>query len=421
MTNPTIGAAIAVSKRTSCRLCGGGDLELALPLAPTAPADAYVPAAALDRLQQTFPLDLYLCQTCGHAQLLDVVDPNVLFGDYIYRTSSSPGLVEHFRRYAHEVLGRVGSLEETDLVVDIGSNDGTLLRFFKEQGARVQGVDAAAEIAREATESGVPTISRFFTSALGRQLRADLGPARIVTANNVFAHADNLGDIADGIQALLAPHGVFVFEVSYLADLVQGLVFDYIYHEHLCYHSVQPLQSFLSQHGLELIDVQRIPTKGGSLRCTAQLHAGPCAVSPSVTELIALEDRLGVHRTATYTAFAREIEDAKTKLITLLKDLTARGKIVAGYGASATVTTLVYHFDLGPFLSFIVDDNATRQGLFSPGLHIPVLSPATLYERKPDYVVVLAWRFADLILKQHQAFLAQGGHFIVPLPHLIVV
>ena len=409
-----------VFRRDTCRLCGECDFELVLQLTPTPPVDAYVSAEQLDKLQETYPLDLFLCHACGHVQLLDVVSPEVLFGNYIYETSSSPGLVEHFRQYADEVLGRFKLLEGA-LVVDIGSNDGTLLRFFKERGMRVLGIDPACEIARRATESGIETLPYFFTTELARKIQSDYGSAAIVTANNVFAHVDDLADMAEGIRHLLAPGGVFVFEVSYLLDMIQGMVFDFIYHEHLCYHSVKPLESFLRRHGIELIDVQRIPVKGGSLRGIAQLIGGPRTQSPSMAKLIALEKRLGLDRPEIFKSFAANIESVKNQVVSLLADLQAQGKTFAGYGASATVTVLIYHFNLGSLLSFLVDDNPSRQGLFSPGYHIPVLSPQVIYERKPDYVLVLAWRFSKMIIEKHQSYLDQGGHFIVPLPQIEVM
>lgn len=409
-----------VYRRNNCRLCGGHDLELVFCLAPTPPADDYVPAERLNEVQEVYPLDLFFCRKCGHAQLLDVVPPEALFGNYIYLTASSPGLVEHFRRYADQVLTRVGP-PRGSLVVDVGSNDGMLLKFFQEGGMCVLGVDPAREIARKATDSGIETLPTFFTLELAHRIKGERGPAAIITANNVFAHADDLADVTEGIRDLLAPSGVFVFEVSYLVDLIQGMVFDYIYHEHLCYHSVKPLDEFFRRHGMELVDVERIANKGGSLRGTAQLAGGPRQVSPSVAQLITLEEELGLHHSESFKLFATKIDSVKAELGSLLSDLRAEGKTVAGYGASATVTTLIYQFDLGEVLSFIVDDNPSRQGLFSPGLHIPVVGPQALYERKPDYVIILAWRFSKPILKKHQAFLAQGGHFIVPLPKVEVV
>ncbi len=420
MPQADAGPKATVHHRDNCRLCTSSAVELVLPLAATPPADAYVPRSRLAEPQDRFPLDLYMCRDCGHAQLLDVVDPEVLFGDYIYVTTSSPGLVEHFRQYAEWLETEAGPLDGK-LAVDIGSNDGTLLRFLQGRGMRALGVDAAEQIARDATASGVETIGGFFTSGLGARLKVERGAASVVTANNVFAHADDLGDIADGIRALLAPGGIFVFEVSYLVDLVTGKVFDYIYHEHLAHHSVRPLQGFLKRHGMELVGAERVGTKGGSLRCTAQLAAGPRSQTAGVRELVRIEDELRVHEPETFKALARELDGIKSRLAGMIRAWQAEGKTIAGYGASATVTTLVYHFDLGDSLSFIVDDNPRRQGLYSPGLHIPVVAPGALYERKPDVVIILAWRFAEPILKAHQRYLKQGGRFIMPLPEIRVI
>src|SRR5947209_5459122 len=401
----------SVLRRETCRLCEVRNLDLVLPLKPSALADAYVPAELTTEVQETYPLDLFWCRDCGHLQLLDVVDPEILFKNYIYVTSSSPGLVEHFRQYANEVMRRVNP-PAGSLAVDIGSNEGILLGFFQKHGLRVLGIDPAEEIAQRATEAGIKTLPAFFTSELAAQVRNEYGPATIITANNVYAHSDALADMTEGIRYLLAPDGVFIFEVSYLVDLMQNMVFDFVYHEHLCYHAVKPLTIFFHRHGLELIDVERVPTKGGSLRGTAQLAAGPRAVSPSVAELIELESSMGLDRAETYLSFGAKIDDVKRQLSALLHQLKAEGKTIAGYGASATVTTLIYHFELGEMLDIIVDDVEERQGLFSPGHHIPVLSPETLYERRPDYVLILAWRFAEPIIKKHREYLERGGHFI---------
>lgn len=407
-------------RRSNCRLCEQSGLDLVLPLEKTAPADAFVSKDNLGELQETYPLDLFLCRSCGHAQLLDVVDPDILFGKYTYETKNSPGLIEHFRNYADDIT-RLANLSEGSFAVDIGSNDGTLLRFLQEKGLRVLGVDAAVEIAKKATESGIETIGGYFTSQLAHQLREQRGAAHLITANNVFAHADELADIAEGIRILLASDGVFVFEVSYLADLVYGKVFDYIYHEHLCYHSVRPLQLFLAKHGLELIDVMQIGTKGGSLRCIAQIAKGPREISPHVEALIQQEAKQGLQSPEVFKDLANQLDSIKNELHVLLEELKSKGKKVAGYGASATVTTLLYHFDLAQYIDFVVDDNIVKQGLYTPGHHIPVFSSEALYEKKPDCVVILAWRFADLILKRHQKFLEKGGQFIVPLPKIQIM
>jgi SAM-dependent methyltransferase len=306
-------------------------------------------------------------------------------------------------------------------VVEIGSNDGTLLRYFQNLGLRVLGIDPAREVARQASQTGVETVAEFFTAETGRRLSKDRGPAAIIAANNVIANIDNVGDMVDGVRELLSPDGIFVFETGYLMDIIEHLLFETIYHEHLDYHSVGPLVKFLSRHSLELIDVKRIPTKGGSLRGIVQHAGGPRPVSSTVPDMIRRETELGLAEAKTYAAYAARIEELKRQLLSLLRRVKEEGKTIGGFGASHSVTTLTHHFELGEFLSFIVDDNPKKQGLFSPGYHIPVLPTSALYDRTPDYVLVLAWRFLRPFMEKNRAYLEQGGHFIVPLPNLEII
>ncbi len=285
--------SLKVYRRTSCRLCNGTNLQLALPLGRTPLADAYV--SSPDIVQETFPLDLYLCHDCGFVQLLDIVSPEGIYIDYIYETVSSLGLVEHFRRYAEQVIDQY-QLSSGSLVVDLGSNDGTLLRPFKEQGMRVLGVDPAREIAGKATQSGIETLPIFFNAQTAHEIREKYGRAIIITCNNLFANVDDLDDMVEGIRYLLAPNGVFTFESFYLVDYIQNMVFDFAYHEHLSYFSVKPLLKFFQKHGMELIDAKRIPTKGGSLRYSVQMAGGPRTVEKSVADLEALENQVGRNR-----------------------------------------------------------------------------------------------------------------------------
>jgi SAM-dependent methyltransferase len=410
-----------VQRRETCRLCGGRELTPVLSLTPTPPANGFVPEDRLAEPQPAFPLDVFFCEDCAHVQLLDVVDPAVLFEDYVYVSGTSQVFVEHFRHYAGWVSDRFRPDPE-GLVVDVGSNDGTLLGFFKDRGHRVLGVDPARDIARRATETGIETVADFFTPALAAGLRDRHGPAAVVTANNVFAHADDLAGMAEGVRALLAPEGVFAFEVSYLADVVRKTLFDTIYHEHLAYHALKPLVPFLARHGLEAIDALRVESHGGSLRVVAQPTGGPRPVDPSVGQMLALEDGLGLDRAETFRDFAGRIEVLRLELSSLLRGFKAEGRAIAGFGAPAKATTLMYHFGLGPdVIDFIVDDSPLKQGLYSPGMHIPILAPDLLYERRPDYVVVLAWNFADAIMERHRAFCDAGGRFVVPVPTVKVV
>ncbi len=406
--------------RDTCRLCGSRNLEIALHYVPTPPADAYVPIEAADLVQEVFPLDLYLCHDCGFSQVSDVIRADSIYVDYIYETKSSLGLVDHFKRYADAVVDQY-SPPPGALVIDLGSNDGTLLRFFKERGLNVLGIDPARDIALEATKAGLETLPDFFTSELSHRIRSERGPAAIITANNIYANVDKLGDFTDSIRDLLAADGVFIFESYYLSDLIKNMVFDFIYHEHLSSFSVKPLVGFFQRHGMELIDAQRVPTKGGSLRYTAQLAGGPRPVSPRVAELLIEEERDAISRIETFKAFSTRIEAAKQELRAMLTTLKQEGKTIAGYGAAATTTTLIYHFGLGDFLSYLVDEYSRKQNVLSPGLHLPVLSPQTLIDRKTDYVVIIAWRYVQPIVDKNRAYLDQGGRFIVPLPKLEII
>lgn len=408
-------------RRQNCRLCGSNDLTLVITLTPTPPANAFVGETALGENQEHFPLDVFFCEVCTHVQLLDVVDPEMLFTDYIYVSGTSPVFVKHFEDYAATIIRRFAPSSENDLVVDIGSNDGTLLSKFQEYNFRVLGLDPAEKIAAKATADGIQTLPAFFTSDLARSIVLDHGHAKIVTANNVFAHADDLADIVKGVRKILAPSGVFVFEVSYLIDVYEKILFDTIYHEHLAYHSVKPLVAFFESHGMELIAAERVSSHGGSLRGVAQISGGPRMREDSVQARIDEEKRLGLDRSATLKSFGGQIQSVKDQLTALLGNLKSAGDAISGFGAPAKATTLMHHFGIGPdLIDYIVDDSPHKQGLYSPGLHIPILPPDAIYSDSPDAVVILAWNFANPIMRNHQRYIEQGGRFIVPLPKVTV-
>lgn len=405
-------------KRETCRLCGSVELERVLELTPTPPANAMVPASALGQVQQCFPLDVYFCQSCKHVQLLDIIDPADLFEDYIYVSGTSPANVAHFGRYAQQLIDLAG-LEPGDLVVEIGSNDGTMLRFFKEAGMRVLGIDPARDIANNATANGIETLAEFFTPELAREIRAGQGPVKAVIANNVCAHIDDLESAVTGARILIEPDGVFVFQVSYLLDVYRKTLFDTIYHEHVDYHRVGPLRSFFERLEMTLWDSYRVSAQGGSLRGYVSAAARGDQVQQSVLLMEADEQAAGLDKAETLRAFARDIKRSGTELMSLLSGLKARGSSIAAYGVPAKSTTLMYHFGLGPeTIDYIVEDNPLKHDLYSPGLHIPVVSTEALYAKRPDYVVILAWNFADSIIEIHRQFSEQGGRFIVPLPLL---
>lgn len=409
-----------ISRRTTCRLCGSQNLDLVFQLAPSPIGDAYVTKDKLAEKQDTYPIDLFLCRECGLSQLLDIINPEVLYGDYIYLTGSSLGLREHFQEYANDVIKNMLPSKKSP-IIDIGSNDGTLLSYFKKSGYKVFGIEPAHHIAERATLSGIETLADYFSPNLAAKIVKDYGHAAIVTANNVYANIDDLQTFTQGIRSLMAPEGVFVFESFYLADVIQNMVFDFIYHEHLSAFAVKPIQSFFSQMGMELINVKRIPTKGGSIRYFVQLKNGPRKIDSSVASMIENEESLGLYTPKTFQVFSDKVDVLKLQTYNLLCDFKRQGKKNAGYGASITATTLIYHFGIGEFLEYLVDDNPDKQGRFSPGLHIPVYSPEKLYEEKPDYAVTLAWRFAGPIIDKHKSFLNQGGKFIIPVPEVRVI
>ena len=408
-------------RRSGCRLCGSEAVSLAFSLTPTPPANSFVTVTQKGSKQAIFPLDIFFCENCHHVQLLDVVDPAHLFENYVYVSGTSPVFVNHFENYARHVTKTYLAETSRNLVVDIGSNDGTLLAQFKSAGLRVLGIDPAKNIAKTANAKGIETIPKFFSAKLAREIRHSYGAAHAICANNVFAHADDLADISNGIRLLLAPDGVFVFEVSYLVDVFEKTLFDTIYHEHLAYHSVSPLRRFFTSIGMELISATRIKAHGGSLRGVAQLEGGPHHPDGSVETRIKQEVSVGLDKVKTLRGFGDKVDRIKIELNRLLEDLKSAGNSIAGFGAPAKATTLLYHFGIGPeIIDFIVDDSPLKQGLFSPGMHIPVLPPDAIYDRKPDALVILAWNFANSIMAKHSSYAEQGGRFIVPLPEVVI-
>lgn len=307
-----------------------------------------------------------------------------------------------------------------DFVVEVGSNDGTFLRTFRDTGLKVLGVDPARNIAELANQSGIPTLPEFFNLDIARKIHIDHGAAKLVCANHVFAHVNDMQGFVDGVRTLLAPDGVFVFEVGYLRDVYEKSTFDTIYHEHLDYHRVGPLRRFFAANGLEMFDAVRTDIQGGSLRGFAGLP-GAHPIAKGLEELEAGEKAQGLELPQTFRRYADRVTRAGVELTTLLKGLKAQGKTIAAYGLPAKATTLMYHFGINQALiEYIVDDAPLKVGLYSPGLHVPILAVRTLYERRPDYVVLLAWNFADAIAAKHAAFTEGGGRFIVPLPNLAI-
>ena len=411
-------------KRDTCRLCDSKELDCVVPLGEipmlTPNVDAKVATQQHDGIQSlTVPLALYRCAACGNVQLNDIVDPQVMYNNFRYTTTISLGLPEHFRKFAGEIIDVAGSPAGA-LVVEVGSNDGTLLRAFQERGMKVLGIDPAQKTAQRASESGVPTLATFFTTKLAQQIRGEHGAADIVIANYTFANLNDLTDFAVAVRTLLAPAGVFVFETSYGADVVEKNLIDTIYHEHLSYFFVESLERYFSRHGLELIDVQRIWTKGGSIRGTVQLKGGARKKEASVKAMIADERRAGFPGDEPFRKMNAEVSTLRAGVSQLVATRKAAGKKVAAYGASVGTMTLLQLFGIGPALDFVADDNPLCDAIAGPDYRMPVLRSEAIYERKPNSIIILAWRYAEPIMAKHERYLAQGGEFILPLPALTV-
>lgn len=398
----------------ACRSCGRSNLEPILDLGETPLADRLVTEARLGEPEPRYPLAIVFCPDCGLVQISETVPPEVLFcEDYPYFSSVSDALLRHSRDNVRELIAARG-LGANSLAVELASNDGYLLKNYLERGIPVLGIDPAEGPARRAEAIGVTTLNSFFTAALASRLAAEGRRADVIHANNVLAHVADTNGFVSGIATLLKDEGVAVIEVPYVKDLIDHLEFDTIYHEHLCYFSVTALDRLFRRHGLYLNEVRRLEIHGGSLRLYLEREERD---GESVRSLLALERDEGVDRREFYRSFAHQVERLKADLLELLRGLRAEGKTIAAYGAAAKGATLINYVGIGPDLvDFVVDRNAFKQGRYMPGQRLPIFAPERLLQAMPDYVLLLAWNFADEIREQQSAYAAAGGRFILPLP-----
>ncbi len=401
-----------------CRACGSHNLKLVLSLGKTPLANSLLTADQIDKPEPTFPLELAFCPDCALVQITETVPPEVLFRDYLYFSSFSDALVNHARLNVEKLLA-TRKLGAGSLVVEIASNDGYLLQFFKKAGVPVLGIEPASNIAKVAVERGIPTLNEFFGDALASKLRADGTRADIIIGNNVLAHVADLNGFVHGVATLLKEDGMAQFEVPYVKDLIDHCEFDTIYHEHLCYYSLTTLVRLFKRHGLHCAGVERVAIHGGSLR--VQWSPAPSS-SPNVEALLREESTWGADNFRFYENFGKRVESLGAELCTLLRDLKRQGKRIAAYGAAAKGSTLLNFFRIGcETIDFVVDRSSHKQSRYMPGVHIPILAPEELTKRKPDYTLMLTWNFADEILKQQSEYRQRGGKFIIPVPEPRVV
>jgi SAM-dependent methyltransferase len=402
-----------------CIVCTGTSLVPFLDLGETALANKFLSEEELEEPEQRYPLGLSFCRDCSHVQLTEFVPPAAMFEDYLYLSSASSTLTSHLHGLSDVIVDRYRP-RPSDLVIDIGCNDGTLLEGFSRHGVRTLGVDPARNLA-ELSRNGSERYVGFFNSRSADEITERWGHAAVITATNTFPHIPDLHDFVNGIEKVLAPGGVFVIEAHYLLDLLEQRAFDTVYHEHVSYWALGPMIELFSRHGLRVADVERLPIHHGQLRVAVE-RADNGAGSGSVERLLAEERVAGLDRLDTFEEFAAATQTLKTELTKSLQDLQAEGKRIAGYGAPAKGNTLLGYLELGPdLIEYIADRSPLKQGRYTPQTRIPVVEPERLLADQPDYVVLLAWNFADEVLEQQAEYRRRGGRFIIPIPDVRVV
>jgi cyclopropane fatty-acyl-phospholipid synthase-like methyltransferase len=404
---------------TQCIVCDATNVELFLDLGSTKLANKFLAAEELARPEPSFPLRVGFCHDCGHVQLMEIVPPSAMFTDYLYVSSASDTLKAHLYELSDVVVERY-RLGPRHLVMDIGCNDGALLSGFRRHGVKTLGVDPAENLAALNQDSGIDRYIGFFGADSAKQIVKRWGQAAAITATNTFPHIPRLSDFLAGINMMLAPGGVFVLEAHYLVDMLEQVAFDTIYHEHVSYWALGPMLKLFERHGLEVTNAERLPIHHGQLRVSVQ-RRGEGQIQPTVARVLAEEAAKGIGDLKTYLRFARRTAQIKESLLTTVRRFKAEGKRVVGYGAPAKGNTLLSYLGLGPDLvEYIADRSRLKQGRFTPGMHIPVVAPSRLLEDQPDYVLLLAWNFAEEIMKQQSEYRERGGRFILPVPEVLV-
>jgi 2-polyprenyl-3-methyl-5-hydroxy-6-metoxy-1,4-benzoquinol methylase len=373
-------------------------------------------------MEAFYPLHAYVCEGCLLVQLEQFQSPEQIFSDYAYFSSYSESWLAHARAYTQKMIQRFG-FGAGHKVVEIASNDGYLLQYFRDAGVPVLGIEPAANVAKEAEKKGVPSLVKFFGVQTARDLVAAGTRADLLLGNNVLAHVPDLNDFVAGMKLLLAPKGVITMEFPHLLRLMEENQFDTIYHEHFSYFSFLTVREVLAKHGISLFDVEEIPTHGGSLRIYGRHAETPApAVEPAVEALLAKERAAGLDRLDTYRAFDEQVKETKRRLLEFLIEVRRQGKSVVAYGAAAKGNTLLNYCGIrADFIDYAVDLSPHKQGRFLPGTHIPIHAPARIAETRPDYVLILPWNIKSEIVSQMRHVRDWGGRFVVPIPSVKVL
>lgn len=399
---------------TFCRICKNNKQQNFLSLGSQPLANGFIRPEDLSKKEKTYPLTLCFCSDCGLVQLRDTVPGKLMFKNYLYIPSTSKTRVDHFYELAETLTSRLHATSK-DMALDIGSNDGSLLQCFMQLGINVLGIDPSENLAKVAELKGIPTVNAFFSKKVASKILKKHGEAKIITATNVFAHVNNLHEFVAGIEILLSPDGLFVIEFPYLVDFLRECEFDTIYHEHLSYFAVRPLIRLFEPTNLAILSIQHMDLDGGSLRVFVQKGQKTMSDNPDIQKFIDNELSEKLNTLEPYKKFAKRVEQRKIKFRRLIEKLKKSKKKIIGYGAPAKGNTFLNYCQIThKDISYIVDSTPYKQGLFLPGSHIPIYHENKILSDPPDYVIILAWNFADEIIQKNAHLIARGVHFILP-------
>jgi 2-polyprenyl-3-methyl-5-hydroxy-6-metoxy-1,4-benzoquinol methylase len=405
-----------------CRFCDAAVSRTFVDLGMQPLSNSYVDRRAQQKAERFYPLHTFVCEACFLVQLSEVESPEHIFSDYAYLSSMSDSWLEHCRRYAEQMVERFG-LDRSSRVIEVASNDGYLLRFFKDRGIPVLGIEPAANVAAIAERNGIPSVTRFFGTSLARELVAEGKRADLLVGNNVLAHVPELNDFVGGLSLLLAPEGVLTMEFPHVARLIEHNQFDTIYHEHFSYFSLATAERVFRAHGLVVFDVDELPTHGGSLRIYGrhEAHERP-TVSERVAALRSAERAEGLHGVTAYARFTERVREAKRGLLDFLIARKREGKQIIAYGAPAKGNTLLNYCGISTdFIDYAADRSPLKQGKLLPGTRIPIEPPERIRETRPDYVLILPWNLKDEIAHQLAFIEEWDGKLFVPIPNVAIV